>query len=157
MNLSQIGKIWKERCHSDVPYSFDEHLQFCTALEDVGKLSATFMSLPTHSNNPLVWTNINRMATLNAQQVSKKQEKHVCPMQFDVYDRLIDDYSVPGEIVRDVFGGLMTGNYRSILKGRRGMAIELNSSCFADGVKYCRDAEAQKLVPSLFDLLEPAA
>ncbi len=157
LNLSQIGKVWKERCHSDAPYSFDEHLQLCRDLEDVGKLSATFMSLPTHSNNPLVWTDVNRMATLNAKQVSKKQEKHVCPMQFDVYDRLIDDYSVPGEKVRDVFGGLMTGNYRSLLKGRQGIGIELNSSCFADGVKYCRDAEAFKMVPTLFDLLEPAA
>ena len=158
MNLSQIGKVWKERCLSDAPYSFEQHLQLCQELEEVGKLSATFMSLPTHSNNPLVWTDVNRMATLNAKQVSKKQEKHVCPMQFDVYDRLIDDYSIPGEIVRDVFGGLMTGNYRSILKGRKGIGIKLNSSCFADGVNYCRDAEALKMVPTLFDVLkEPAA
>lgn len=38
-----------------------------------------------------------------------------------------------------------------------GIGIELNPSCFADGVKYCRDAEALKLVPTLFDVLNETA
>jgi hypothetical protein len=44
--------------------------------------------------------------------------------------------------------------YRAILKGRFGMASELNEVSFQDGAFYCRDAEAKRLVPSMFDMLE---
>jgi hypothetical protein len=66
------------------------------------------------------WTDIVRMLTLNGQQAFRNLEKHVCPLQFDIVDRLIDRYSNPGDIVYDPFGGLMTVPYRAILKGRRG-------------------------------------
>jgi hypothetical protein len=61
--------------------------------------------------------------------------------------------------VLDPFGGLMTVPYRAVMHGRRGIGVELSSTYFADGVRYCREAEAQRGVPSLFDLLaaEPQA
>lgn len=76
------------------------------------------------------------------------------PLQFDIVDRLIDRYSNPGDVVYDPFGGLMTVPYRAIMKGRYGMASELNEVSFRDGAFYCRDAEAKRNVPSLFDLLD---
>jgi DNA modification methylase len=77
---------------------------------------------------------------------------HVCPLQFDIVDRLIDRYSNPGELVFDPFGGLFTVPYRAVLKGRRGRAAELNSQYFLDGIKYLQAAEAKVETPSLFDL-----
>ncbi|MGS1095850.1 hypothetical protein ACVCNR_14830 [Aquamicrobium terrae] len=77
-----------------------------------------------------------------------------CPLQFDIVDRLIDRYSNPGDVVYDPFGGLMTVPYRAIAKGRFGMASELNEVSFKDGAYYCREAEATRNVPSLFDLME---
>ena len=32
------------------------------------------MTLPNHSNNELVWTDINRMNTLNTNQANRKKE-----------------------------------------------------------------------------------
>lgn len=77
-----------------------------------------------------------------------------CPMQFDLADRVITQFSMKGETVYDPFGGLMTVPYRAILAGRYGVASELSASYFADGAMYCRAAEDRVMMPSLFDLLE---
>jgi DNA modification methylase len=75
-----------------------------------------------------------------------------CPMQFDIADRVIEQMSNPGDIVLDPFGGLMTIPYRAIPKGRYGMGVELNHSYFLDGAPYCRAAESEVTMPSLFDV-----
>lgn len=148
MDLSQMFKLWEET--KDVPYSYFKHLEACRSLESVDKLSKTFMSLPVHSGSPFVWSDISRMRTLNGNQVSKGQEKHICPLQFDIIDRLINYFSMEGEIVRDVFGGIMSVPYRALKMKRKAIGIELNTAYFNDGVKYCRDMEALKNVPTLF-------
>lgn len=151
MDLSTVFRLWKEK-NLNEPYDFNTHLNVCGALDSVGKLSATFMSLPVHSDHPNVWTDISRMRTLNANQAKKRQEKHVCPLQFDIIDRLIERYSNPGETVLDPFGGIMSTPFRSINLNRKAIGIELNEQYWRDGVKYCRDAEAMELVPTLFDV-----
>jgi DNA modification methylase len=66
------------------------------------------MSLPPHSNNDLVWTDINRMNTLNANQVNGKKGKTYLPFQLDIIERLINRYTKKGDIVDDPFGGLFS-------------------------------------------------
>jgi hypothetical protein len=100
-----------------------------------------------------VWTDVTRMLTLNGAQHSKGKEMHLCPMQFDIADRIIEQFTMPGEMVFDPFGGLMTVPYRAVLKGRRGMATELNPGYFLDGCSYLAAAERQKAMPTLFDML----
>jgi hypothetical protein len=85
-------------------------------------------------------------------QKRKGQEMHLCPLQFDIVDRLIERYSNPDDLVFDPFGGLMTVPYRAILKGRRGAATELSAAYFMDGVNYLRAAEEKMTTPQLFDL-----
>lgn len=75
-----------------------------------------------------------------------------CPLQIDIVDRLINRYSMPGELVYDPFGGLMTVPYRAIKLGRLGAGVELNTQYFFDGVHYCKAAEAEHGMPTLFDL-----
>lgn len=70
-------------------------------MEDIGKLPATFMAVPPISNNPDVWTDITRMNTLNSEQAKKNEVKHICPLQLDIIERLIERYSNPGETVGD--------------------------------------------------------
>ena len=94
------------------------------------------------------------MRTLNGSQWSKGKEMHLCPMQFDIADRVIEQLSNPGEVVLDPFGGLFTVPYRSILKGRIGWGIELSKPYFIDGAAYCKGAERNIKMPSLFDTLE---
>lgn len=93
------------------------------------------------------------MRTLNTQQSSKRQEMHVCPLQLDVVERLIDTYSDKGDLVLDPFAGLMTVPYVAIKKGRQGYGIELNTGYWADGIAYCRAAEREYDTPTLFDLM----
>lgn len=136
-------------------YDYEHHVQVGEALEARGALPATFMSLAPGSHNPEVWHDVNRMLTLNTAQSQKGAEKHVCPLQFDIVDRLIHRYSNPGELVYDPFGGLFTVPVRALKAGRRGCAAELNTSYFLDGVKYLEAAERERAMPSLFDALPP--
>ena len=135
-------------------YDYDFHIRIGEELEARGALPSSFMSLAPGSHDPGVWHDINRMLTLNGSQTQKGLQNHVCPLQFDIVDRLIERYSNPGETVYDPFGGLMTVPYRAILKGRKGRASELNTAYFFDGVQYLRAAEREVSMPSLFDGLD---
>ena len=119
-----------------------------------GHLPRTFMSLAPGSHHPDVWDDVVRMRTLNAEQVQKGREKHVCPLQFDIVDRLIDRFSMKGELVYDPFCGLGTVPMRAIMKGRRGRGSELNPDYFRHSCLYLSEAEREIAVPSLFDLLD---
>lgn len=77
-----------------------------------------------------------------------------CPMQFDLADRVIEQFSEKNDVVFDPFGGLMTVPYRAVLKGRYGMATELSASYFADGCGYLAAAEREMSIPSLFDFMD---
>jgi hypothetical protein len=107
-----------------------------------------------HAWHPDVWSDVARMRTLNGEQQAKGREMHLCPLQFDIVDRLIRGYSNPQELVYDPFGGLMTVPLRAVMLGRRGMGVELNPGYFEDGVRILRDADRERATPSLFDLIE---
>lgn len=140
-------------------YDYDSHVRIGEELEARGALPSSFMSLAPGSYDAAVWHDVNRMLTLNGSQTKKGLENHVCPLQFDIVDRLIERYSNPDELVYDPFGGLMTVPYRAILKGRRGQASELNTAYFFDGAQYLKAAECEHSMPDLFDTMvcEPEA
>jgi hypothetical protein len=138
-------------------YDYEFHVRIGEELEARGALPSTFMSLAPGSHHPDVWHDVTRMLTLNSEQSRRAVEKHVCPLQFDIVDRLIERYSNCGELVYDPFCGLGTVPYRAILKGRRGGGSELNPAYFMDQVHYLRAAERDATMPSLFDTLEQEA
>lgn len=149
--VGEIGKLFSQESLKRV-YDYKTHVRIGEELDGDGHLPATFMALAPASWAPDVWTDVNRMLTLNTAQSQKGRVKHVCPLQFDIVDRLIERYSNPGEIVYDPFGGLMTVPVRAIHAGRKGIGTELNAGYWADGVAYLK-AEEQKLsMPSLFDM-----
>ena len=118
-----------------------------------GTLPKTFMSLAPASTDPDVWTDVTRMRTLNGEQSLGGREKHVCPLQIDIVDRLIERFSMPGEEVFDPFAGIGTVPVRALTLGRRGSGAELNADYFRDAVRYCAAAEAEADIPDLFDLM----
>jgi len=147
-----VGK-WKEINKSEI-YDFAEHLRICEEMDELEKLSSTFMTLPVHSNSDFVWTDVNRMNTLNTYQANNKKEKHICPLQFDIVDRLINRYSMEGEVVCDPFNGLGTTTLRALKMKRKGIGMELNPEYFSDSLYYLK-AEIYKMsVPTLFDLID---
>jgi DNA modification methylase len=133
-------------------YDFEYNVKIAEMLELHGKLPTSFMLLQPQSWTEEVWTDVTRMLTLNGSQYAKGKEMHLCPMQFDIADRVIEQMSNRGDIVFDPFGGLMTVPYRAILKGRFGLGVELNPQYFLDGAAYCRAAEQKVNTPAFFDL-----
>lgn len=153
LKADKIFKYFKKYSLNEI-WDFDYIVKIAETLEMKGKLPSGFMLLQPQSWSDEVWTDITRMRTLNGSQWSKGKEMHLCPMQFDIADRVIEQMSNPGDVVLDPFGGLMTVPFRSIVKGRVGWAVELNPQYFFDGAAYCRSAEANVDIPSLFDLVE---
>ena len=152
----KLAKAFTEYSLSNV-YDYDFHVRIGQELELRGALPSTFMSLAPGSHQADVWHDVNRMITLNGNQTQKGLQNHVCPLQFDIVDRLITRYSNPGELVHDPFGGLMTVPYRAIKQGRRGSASELNTAYFFDGIQYLQAAEKEVAMPDLFAGLEESA
>jgi DNA modification methylase len=114
------------------------------------------MSLAPVSHHPDVWTDINRMITLNSEQTRRNLANHICPLQFNIVDRIINRFSNKGDLVFDPFGGLMTVPVRAIRMGRRGYASELNPEYFRDGLRYLRNEEMRQNNPTLFDFEKEA-
>jgi hypothetical protein len=153
MKHDQIYQAFAEWTRSEV-YNFEHHVKIGETLELQGKLPSGFMLLQPQSWTDEVWTDVVRMLTLNGSQWSLGKEMHICPMQFDIVDRVIEQMSNPGDLVLDPFGGLMTVPYRAILKNRFGMGFELNPSYFLDGAQYCKAAELEMNTPTLFDTVQ---
>ncbi len=135
-------------------YDYAEHVALAKDLDAQDKLPASFMVVAPGSWTDTVWDDINRMRTLNTAQSQRRKQMHVCPLQIDTVDRLINRYTNQGETVYDPFAGLFTVPYCAIKLGRKGIGVELNTEYFRDGVGYCREAEAAKTAPTLFDFME---
>lgn len=154
----RIYKLFRAFSQSTV-YDFEHHVALCESLEARGALPVTFMLMPPASWHPDVWSDVTRMRTLNSSQHAKGREMHLCPLQFDIVDRAIVQYTMPGEVVYDPFCGLGTVPLRAYQLGRVGRGVELSPAYFADACAYLRSAEEKRAAPTLFDLIteeEPA-
>jgi DNA modification methylase len=156
MPVNVIVNKWKQKNMNDI-YEFTEHVKLAEELDNLGKLSSTFTTLPLHSNSDYVWTDINRMNTLNTVQANAKKEKHICPLQFDIITRLIRRYTNENETILDPFGGLFSVAYKAIELDRKAISMELNSEYFADGLFYVKTMIEKKTAPTLFDFMEKEA
>jgi len=148
-----IFKLFRKHSLETV-YDFEQHVSIGETLDAAKLLPTSFMLLQPQSWHPDVWTDITRMRTLNSTQHIKGKELHLCPLQLDLVDRVIDQFSMAGETVLDPFGGLGTVAYRAVLKGRKGISIELSPTYWSDSVGYLQAAEAKRSTPTLFDLME---
>lgn len=152
--VDNLQKVYREFSRESV-YSYQEHVELAKKLDENGKLPATFMVVAPGSWNQMeVWDDINRMRTLNTDQSRRRQQMHVCPLQLDIVERIINRYSNEGEIVLDPFGGLMTVPMTAVKMKRKGYGIELNADYFRDGVGYLQSAEQEIEEPTLFDFIE---
>jgi DNA modification methylase len=151
-----VFNLFRDHSRSTV-YDYERDVALAEALEREGRLPPDFMLLQPASWHPEVWTDVTRMRSLNGNQAARNREKHLCPLPFDIVNRAIEQYSEPGEVVWDCFGGIGTVPYCAVLRGRVGWATELNPRYWADGAGYCAAAEREITAPSLFDLMEPGA
>ena len=152
MPVNRLQAAYREYSRGTV-YDYKEHIEMCKKLDADGHLPATFMVMAPGSWSEDVWDDINRMRTLNTSQSQKRKTMHVCPLQLDIVDRIINRYSNPGDLVLDPFGGLGTVALEAIKAGRRGYTIELNNDYFRDAVGYLKAEDDKLETVSLFDLM----
>lgn len=152
VSVDNLQAVYRQYSRGHV-YNYEEHVELAKKLDKDGRLPATFMVVAPGSWNDLeVWDDINRMRTLNTNQSRRRQQMHVCPLQLDIVERIINRYSNEGDLVYDPFGGLMTVPMTAVKMGRRGYGCELNADYFRDGVGYLQAAEEELETPTLFDL-----
>lgn len=149
LNSKQLVKAWKDAVNEN-GYNYEKHIRFCDDLEALGKLPRKFMLAPPQTKSDAVWTDVTRMQTLNGEQARKNMTKHICPLQLDIIERLIERYTNKGEVVCDPFGGIMSTPYKAVKMGRKGLACELNSSYFEDGKRHMKAIEAKAAQVTLF-------
>ena len=153
ISVDNLQAVYRKYSRETV-YNYEDHVKLAKELDKDGKLPATFMVVAPGSWNQMeVWDDINRMRTLNTTQSRRRQQMHVCPLQLDIVERIINRYSNEGDSVLDPFGGLMTVPMMAVKMHRYGYGIELNEDYFRDGVGYLKEAEAERDTPTLFDFL----
>lgn len=150
--VSNLQKVYR-KFSRDTVYNYQEHVSLAKELDKEGKLPATFMVVAPGSWSDEVWDDIVRMRTLNSSQSRRQQEMHVCPLQLDIVERIINRYSNKGDVVLDPFGGIMTVPKVAVDNGRYGIGIELNNGYFRDGVGYLKEADDKANTFTLFDLV----
>lgn len=154
--ISRIRNWWNFFTKEHI-YDYKQHVELLRELDNIGKLSKTWTTLPFQSNTDWIWSNVNRMHGLNLEQSRRKERNHICPQPYDEVDRIIELYSNPGDMVGDPFGGLCTTGRQAILKGRKAYLTELNDEYARCGNIYLKLAETKKKTPLLFDELKAEA
>ena len=99
-----------------------------------------------------VWMDIKRTDVLTASEgTAMGDEKHICPLQLSVIERLVRLWSNEGEVIFTPFLGIGSEVYEAVLAGRRGIGCELKDSYFDVAVKNIKQAEMKSNQKGLFD------
>lgn len=92
-----------------------------------------------------IWMDIDVTNTLQYSKArDNNDEKHICPLQLEVIERLIFLYSKKGETLLSPFGGIGSEGYQALKMGRKSISIELKDSYFNINIKNHRSAIEQK-------------
>lgn len=136
------------------PYDYERHVEIVEAMDAAGHLSASFMMVPpkvTVNDASPVWDDIVYMRTLNSEQSRGREQNHICPLPFDIVERVIRLYSNEGDLVLDPFGGLGTVPFLAVKMKRRAFSCELNPVYFDASVRYLAQAEIERKTPTLLE------
>jgi len=157
IDVKNLQRVYREFSRGNV-YSYEEHVKLAKSLDEQGKLPAIFMVVaPGSWNLAEVWDDINRMKTLNTEQSRRRMQMHVCPLQIEIVERIINRFSNKGDLVYDPFGGLGTVPMVAIKMEREGYMCELNPDYFRDALGYLENAEMDREAPTLFDFIGESA
>jgi DNA modification methylase len=61
---------------------------------------------------------------------ANEDERHICPLQLDLIERLVVLYSNPGEVILSPFAGIGSEGYVAIRTGRKFVGAELKPEYF---------------------------
>ena len=79
-----------------------------------------------------IWMDIDQGDTLNFRIAREEEdEKHLCPLQLGVIQRLVFLYSNPGDVVLTPFMGIGSEVWQAVKQGRKGIGFELKESYYS--------------------------
>lgn len=88
-----------------------------------------------------VWTDIRQGNTLNKNNArTEKDQKHICPLQLDVIERIVELWSTEDDIVFTPFMGIGSECYVAVKNKRKAIGIELKESYYNQAVVNVENA-----------------
>ncbi|SRR6266550_623015 len=102
-----------------------------------------------------IWYDIDQWDTLNVKEAREaKDERHVCPLQLGLIERLIKLYSNSGETILDPFNGIGSTGVKALEFYRKYYGIELKPSYFKTAQNNLDDMIKVRSQGTLFDFAE---
>lgn len=101
-----------------------------------------------------IWMDINQSDTLNRMFDDPESERHLCPLQLPVIERIIKLYSNPGDVVFTPFMGVSSEVYQAVKMGRKGVGIELKKEYYEQAKKNMQTLDDERNQISIFDLID---
>jgi len=99
-----------------------------------------------------VWLDVDQTNTLRWMSAKgQNDEKHICPLQLDVIERIILLYSNEGETILSPFGGIGSEGYQALKMNRKSISIELKESYYNVNIENHQNAVLGKSQTNLLD------
>lgn len=96
---------------------------------------------------------IRETDVLNVRQARETDdERHLCPLQLGVIERVVKVWSAPGDIVYSPFVGIGSEGYIALKEGRKFIGSELKESYWRSAVRNLESAVSERDRTTLFDL-----
>jgi hypothetical protein len=144
--------------HDRERHTFERHTQWMNSIweepppqehEDEMLFSWLY---PDGDENAATWHGIRETDVLSARNAKDhKDEKHVCPLQLGLIDRVVELWTNPGELVFSPFGGIASEGWSAVGLGRRFYGIELKESYYRQAVANLTTRETEAAEATLFD------
>jgi len=101
-----------------------------------------------------VWNDIRETDTLNvAVARTDKDQRHMCPLQLPVIDRLVRLWSNPGETVLSPFAGIGSEGVGAVKRNRKFIGIELKPEYYNVAIRNLDNAVHESFQGTLWSLL----
>lgn len=98
-----------------------------------------------------VWMDINPSRTLQHRSAREDEdERHICPLQLDVIERLMHLWTRPGDVVLSPFAGIGSEGHVALEMGRRFVGVELKSSYYEQAARNLAAVDAGRPQQDLF-------
>lgn len=96
---------------------------------------------------------IRETDVLNVRQARETDdERHLCPLQLGVIERVVKVWSAPGDVVYSPFAGIGSEGYVALKEGRKFVGCELKESYWNSAVRNLESAVSERTRTTLFDL-----
>jgi len=92
-----------------------------------------------------VWMDVQQTNTLNCRMAREDgDEKHMCPLQLDVIERIVKLYSNEGDVVLSPFAGIGSEGFGALSFKRKFVGVELKRSYFESAIPILDSEDVER-------------